>query len=215
MSARIPLPSTLRLFAWITVCALMLLAFASCGSQGTLGPGRFDTVVVDAGHGAHDSGARAYRGSSEKMVALDTAKRVAKGLRKRGFKVIETRTTDVFIPLPRRAAISNAQRNAIFVSIHYNWSPRSSARGVETYYYSPSSFTMASAVQRELARVYSTSDRGVKRRGFYVLRKNAKPSILVECGFLSNPQDNTIAQNAAYRQRIADAIIRGILAARQ
>jgi len=204
-----------RVVAMLFFGALMVFLGAGCQFAGTLGPGRFNTVVIDAGHGAHDSGARAVRGTSEKVVALDTAKRVAAILRRRGFWVIETRTTDVFIPLGRRVAISKGTRNSVFVSIHYNWARRSAARGVETFYYSPQSQVLAQKVQRELSLSYATPNRGVKRRGFYVLRKNSRPAILVECGFLSNPFDNAIAQNASKRQRIAEAIARGIIAARE
>lgn len=199
----------------LIVGALLIFFNAGCEFAGTLGPGRFDTVVVDAGHGGHDRGARAVRGQNEKDICLDTSKRLAAILRRRGFRVVETRTTDVFIPLGRRVAISNGTRNSIFVSVHYNWANRSGARGTETYYHSPQSELLARLVQRELAGSYSTPNRGVKNRGFYVLRNNRRPAILVECGFLSNPQDNAVAQSASGRQRIAEAIARGIIAARQ
>lgn len=204
-----------RLVAAMIVGALMVFLNAGCEYSGTLGPGRFETVVIDAGHGGHDRGARSVRGANEKDVALDTSKRLAAILRRRGFRVIETRTTDFFVPLGGRVAISNRSRNSIFVSIHYNWANRSAARGVETYYYSAESELLARKVQRELSRAYVTSDRGVKRRGFYVLRNNRRPAILVECGFVSNPADNAIAQSASGRQRIAEAIARGIIAARE
>lgn len=194
---------------------LMLFLNAGCGYSGSLGPGRFDTVIVDAGHGGHDSGARSVRGKNEKDVALDTAKRLAAILRRRGFRVIETRNSDYFVTLGRRVEISNSTRNAIFVSVHYNWTRRSAARGVETFFYSPQSELLARKVQREISRSYSTADRGVKRRGFYVLRKNRRPAILVECGFVSNAADNAVAQSASGRQRVAESIARGIMAARQ
>ncbi|MFY8216967.1 MAG: N-acetylmuramoyl-L-alanine amidase [Chthoniobacterales bacterium] len=207
--------SPLRLALVGLFSAFLLFLGAGCEYSGSLGPGRFDTVIVDAGHGGHDSGARSVRGSNEKALALDTAKRLAGILRRRGFRVIETRTSDYFVTLGRRVAISNETRNSIFVSVHYNWTERSSARGLETYYYSPQSQLLANKVQRELAKAVSSNDRGVKRRGFYVLRKNRRPAILVECGFVSNPSDNATAQSASGRQRIAEAIARGIIAARQ
>src|ERR1043165_1845837 len=81
----------------------------------------FDTVVLDAGHGGHDRGA-AIGYVFEKHLALDTARRVEQLLRAQGLKVIMTRSTDVFIPLEGRSTIGNRPRNAIFVSIHYNYS---------------------------------------------------------------------------------------------
>jgi N-acetylmuramoyl-L-alanine amidase len=196
--------SALRLLA----LALAAQLFTSCvGLQGT---GDFDTVIIDAGHGAHDSGARPVSGKYEKDLALDTAKRLRNALRWRGFKVIMTRDTDRFIPLGGRTAISNRTRNSIFVSVHYNHAPWRSAQGIETFYYSDRSERLASNVQKELLKAYRTKDRGVKQRGFFVLRKNNRPAILVECGFLSSPHDNAAAQSASTRQRIADAIARGI-----
>lgn len=207
--------SSLRFALVVLISAVMLFLSGGCEYSGSLGPGRFDTVVVDAGHGGHDSGARSIRGSNEKALALDTSKRLAAILRRRGFRVIETRTSDYFVTLGRRVAISNGTRNSVFVSVHYNWTRRSAARGLETFYYSPQSQILANKVQRELTKSYSSPDRGVKRRGFYVLRKNRRPAILVECGFVSNTSDNSVAQSASGRQRIAEAIARGIIAARR
>jgi N-acetylmuramoyl-L-alanine amidase len=197
--------------------ALLALALfvAGCESYGPIGAGAFTTVVIDPGHGAHDRGARARFGLYEKDLALDTALRLRDCLEKRGFRVVMTRTTDVFIPLDTRVAISNRTPGAIFVSVHYNWDRGRSGHGVETYACSARSFRLARNVERELSCAYRTIDRGVKRGCWIrVLRKNAKPAILVECGFVSNSSDNAVAQNPAGRQRIAEAIARGIAAER-
>ncbi len=190
---------------------IVLLALGGCSDIGQGGAGQFTTVIVDAGHGGHDRGARSVSGRNEKDVALDTALRLRRNLEKRGYRVVITRGGDYFVPLGRRVAISNATRNAIFVSIHYNWAPKRSAAGVETYYYSERSQRLAANIQKELRGTYKTPNRGVKRRGFYVLRNNRRPAVLVECGFLSNPSDNAYAQTEKGRQRIADAVTRGIV----
>jgi len=191
----------------------LLLTFAlavfltGCASS-PYGVGRFGTVVVDAGHGGIDRGAKGTYGTIEKQLALDTAKRVERGLRARGFRVIMTRRGDYFVPLPQRVAISNRQWNAVFVSVHYNYSPRSAPYGTETYYYNSKSYPLAANIQRELSRF--SNSRGVKRARFHVLRNNAKPAALVECGFLTSPYEARKVRSAGYRQRIADAIVRGI-----
>lgn len=174
--------------------------------------GFFDTVVLDAGHGGHDRGARAYKGNHEKVLALDTSKRVARILRQNGLRVIETRTSDYFVPLDQRVAISNRTRNAVFVSIHYNWARRSRASGVETFYCSPRSTRLAANIQREILRPYRAIDRGVKKRSLYVLKNNRRPATLVELGFLSNPSENATIQKSHIRQKLAEAVARGILA---
>ena len=179
------------------------------GCASTRGVGRFHTVVLDAGHGGIDRGAKGVDGSTEKKYALDTAKRVERGLKRAGYRVVMTRKGDYFIALPSRVAISNRRSGAVFVSIHYNWARRSSASGTETFYYNLKSYPLAANIQRELARF--TGNRVVKRSRFHVLRNNARPSALVECGFLSNSSDARKARSSSYRQRVAGAIVRGIV----
>jgi N-acetylmuramoyl-L-alanine amidase len=195
---------------------LLLLAtiFAGCASPYRQGAGDFSTVIVDAGHGGFDRGGRPVSGAPEKVIALDTAKRLAKVLRSKGFRVIETRTSDVFVPLGARTAVSNRMGNSIFVSVHYNWAPRRGARGIEIFYFSPRSWRLASNILRQTTRAYPTENRGVKRARFYVLRMNRRPAVLCELGFVSNPQDNRYLQNRTYRQRLAERIAEGIVAER-
>lgn len=176
--------------------------------------GFFNTVVIDAGHGGHDRGARAYSGKHEKDLVLDTSRRLARILRASGLRVIETRTGDYFVPLGKRVEKLNRTRNAIFVSIHYNWAKRSSARGIETFYHSRNSSRLAANIQDEMVRVYRTPNRGIKNRGFYVLRNSRRPAVLLELGFLSNKAENSIVQRSSTRQRLAESIARGILAER-
>lgn len=146
----------------------------------------------------------------EKDVALDTAKRIERGLKARGFRVVMTRRGDYFVPLPQRVQISNRQRGAVFVSIHYNWAPRRAASGTETYYFNQRSYPLAVNIQDEVRRVAPTPNRGVKRARYHVLRNNNNPSVLVELGFMSNPRELNLIKSARYRQRLADAVVRGI-----
>lgn len=195
----------------LSLVAVFLSGCESTGGYGS-GTGPFHTVIVDAGHGGHDRGARPVFGMPEKALALDTSLRVARLLRAKGYRVIETRSTDVFIPLDRRAEISNRQSGAIFVSIHYNWAPRRAATGLETYYYSPRSRRLAANILREIRSAYPTKDRGVKYARYHVLRNNRKPAVLCELGFLSSPYDNKFVQDPAVRQRLAEKIVAGIIA---
>ena len=201
---------SLRCVAFVITCAL-----AGCVSPYKQGAGKFDTVIIDAGHGGHDRGGRAVSGSPEKVLALDTARRLAAILRTKGFRVIETRTRDVFVPLGSRVASCNSTGSSIFVSIHYNWAPRRGARGVEVYYSSPRSWRLASNILRQATRDYPADNRSVKRSNFYVLRENRRPAVLCELAFLSNTLDNRYAQNSQYRQRLAELVAAGIVAERQ
>jgi N-acetylmuramoyl-L-alanine amidase len=191
------------------------VVLAGCASPYRQGAGKFETVVVDAGHGGHDAGGRSLSGSPEKDLALDTARRIAAALRAKGFRVIETRTGDVFITLDTRTRVSNSAGNSVFVSVHYNWAPRRGARGIEIYYFSPRSWRLATNILGQSLRAYPTKNRGVKRNNYHVLRENRRPAVLCELGFLSNPEDNRYLQSPRTRQQLAESVTAGILAERQ
>jgi N-acetylmuramoyl-L-alanine amidase len=121
-----------------------------------------------------------------------------------------TRDSDVFVPLATRVAIANSYRNAIFVCIHFNATQRAGAGGIETYFYSRDSLPLASAIHNFVAGGAPSSNRGVRRRGYYVLRKTSIPAVLVECGFLTNPTEAAYAQTGSYREKLADEIAAGV-----
>src|SRR5438477_13083926 len=88
------------------------------------------TVVIDAGHGGHDRGGIPGQRVAEKDMTLDVALRLRNILSANGYNVVMTRSTDVFVPLGGRVAIANSYRNAVFVCIHFNATPRSGASGI-------------------------------------------------------------------------------------
>src|SRR4029078_12082300 len=124
--------------------------------------------------------------------------------------VVMTRDSDVFVPLGTRTAIANSYRNAIFVSVHFNSAPRSSAGGIETYFYNRQSLALASAIHHYVAGGAASENRGGRRRGYFVLRRTNMPSVLVECGFLTSPTEAAYVQNASYRQKLAEEIAAGV-----
>jgi N-acetylmuramoyl-L-alanine amidase len=167
-------------------------------------------VVIDAGHGGFDRGGIPGQRVAEKTMNLDVALRLRTVLTASGYRVVMTRSTDVFVPLGTRVAIANSYSNAIFVCVHFNSATRRGANGVETYFYSQESLPLASAIHYNVVGSAPSSNRGVRRRGYYVLRKTRIPAVLVECGFLTNPSEAEYAQSAAYRQKLAEAIARGV-----
>jgi N-acetylmuramoyl-L-alanine amidase len=171
----------------------------------------FKTVVVDAGHGGKDNGAYRQFGGAEKIATLDVAQRLARKLRESDVKVVMTRTSDVFISLEERVAIENEQKNSIFVSIHFNDSRRRAVHGFETYYHSPTSVDLAQAVQDKLTTISRSSNRGVHKANFRVLRLAKYPAVLVECGFLSNRREGGSARDSDYRDQLADKIAEAII----
>ena len=171
----------------------------------------FTTVVVDAGHGGKDTGAYRRYGPPEKIVTLDVAQRLDQKLRESQLKTVMTRTSDVFIPLDERVAIENAQKKAIFVSIHFNDARRRGIRGFETYYHSGVSLELANRVQSKLMTIPRSANRGVHSANFRVLRLATCPAILVECGFLSNRAEGHEARDWEYRELLADRIAEAIV----
>jgi N-acetylmuramoyl-L-alanine amidase len=172
--------------------------------------GSATTVVVDAGHGGFDRGGIPGQRISEKEMTLDVAQRLKDVLTADGYRVVMTRDSDVFVPLRTRIAVANSYRNAIFMCIHFNSAKRVGADGIETYFYGRDSLPLASAVHYFVAGGAPSPNRGVRRRGYYVLRKAKVPAVLVECGFLTNPTEGRYVQMASYRQKLAEEIAAGI-----
>ena len=178
----------------------------------------FNTVVIDAGHGGHDSGT-ASRGLRnrvlEKDLALDVARRLEPKLRAAGFRTIMTRRTDEFITLDDRADASNSYRKSVFVSIHFNDALRRSVHGMEVYHNAKGTYGLARRIERALVSLPGGTYRGVKTARFRVLRKSDGPAVLVECGFLSNRDEATRCASAVYRDQLASRIAQGIIQQRQ
>ncbi len=170
----------------------------------------FRTVVIDPGHGGQDLGGRWGR-VYEKHLCLDTATRLEAYLRSRGINTVMTRDSDYFVTLPQRVAMANHYRDAIFVAVHYNFTPKESVGGLETYFCTPQSYDFACFAHDSLIRHLREQNRGVKFARFYVIRNTACPSILVECGFVSNSGERDSMKSAWYRQSIAEGIGEGIL----
>lgn len=197
-----------------TLFAAMILVMALMAGQ-VRAENSFSTVVIDPGHGGFDQGGIPGQKVPEKMVALDTALRLQKLLERAGLRTVMTRSTDVFVPLSMRSAIANAQSDAIFVSIHYNASPRSGACGIETYSENNRGAALAARIQRQIINRVSTENRGIRSAEYYVLRKCRLPAVLVECGFLTNPVEAQLALTPSYREEVAEQIAAGIIEQRQ
>ena len=199
-----------RILALASVASL-----AACSTVGTHGVKNtsktFSTVIVDAGHGGRDSGAFRRSGPPEKNVTLDVAQRLDHKLRESQIKTVMTRDSDVFIPLNDRVAIENKQKNAIFVSIHFNDSRKRGTRGFETYYHSGASVDLANRIQQKLMTIPNSANGGTHTANFRVLRFANCPAVLVECGYLSNRSEGKQARDSEYRELLADRIAEAIV----
>lgn len=156
--------------------------------------------------------------------------RVKAKLEAEGYQVVTTRTSDTYVDLTDRSRAANASESDIFVSIHINASGSSASQGIETYYYQPyaeypsrinatyhanpirlsMSDTLANAIQSSLINATGAQNQGVKRQTFAVLRETTAPAVLLELGFLSNPQEAARLKTSAYQETLANAIVAGI-----
>ena len=179
------------------------------------------TVVVDAGHGGSDSGAVSSVDSSvkEKDLTLKVTTSLANLLRARGYEVIETRTTDEFVKLAKRAEIANDKSAEIFVSVHFNSAGSSAANGIEILYAPESKVKikkeeqihLARALHEELKKATGSNMRSIKQRpDLAVLRWTEMPAALCELGFLSSPKDMEKIQEDGYHKVLATGIANGI-----
>jgi len=173
-------------------------------------------VCIDPGHGGRDSGTLGADGTLEKTLVLDIARRVRDGLVAEGAVVVMTREDDRFVALARRAAICNDAGAGLFVSIHANGFYEPDVHGFELYYFngcaSDEAPRAAEAIRQAIAAATDARDRGVRRADFSVLAATRCPAVLVEVGYLSNPDEAERLADADYRQDLADAIVGGIVA---
>jgi N-acetylmuramoyl-L-alanine amidase len=171
---------------------------------------RFSTVVIDPGHGGHDKGGQ-WGQVYEKHLALDTATRLEGYLKQRGIRTVMTRRSDYFVTLPGRVSIANRFRNAIFVSVHYNYTWKQDVSGLETFYHGSSSQGLAQCVHQGMLKRVRATNRGVKFARYYVIRNTTIPAVLVECGFVSNATERSRMKRAWYRDALARGIADGIM----
>ena len=214
---------------------------------------KLDRVVIDPGHGGHDTGTIGPTGFMEKELVLDVAHRLGALITQRlGSEVVYTRSDDTFIPLEERTNIANDKKADLFLSIHANSSQLPHIAGSETFYLNfttseealevaarenatsqTSIHDLQTLVQRialnekvqesrELANILqramysglprnrSFKNRGIKKAPFVVLIGAQMPSVLAEIAFLSNPKDESLLKKPDYRQKVAEALFRGV-----
>lgn len=166
-------------------------------------------IVIDPGHGGSDVGAT-RNGIYEKNITLDVSKRVADLLKKKGYEVVMTRTSDQTVSLQDRVKISEEADPEVFVSIHVNSSNSDSPSGLETHYYKDNSLDLAKNVHASMLNHINSNNRGLFKSKFYVINHTTAPAILVEIGFISNPSERAQLVTDSRKQETAKAIVEGI-----
>lgn len=169
-------------------------------------------IVIDPGHGGNDPGAIGKGGVREKDVTLAVSEYLKRYLENDQFKVILTRAEDLEVLLQPRVDVANLRNADLFISIHCNSMPPNNEhiRGIETYYTTPESKELADILHQYLVKELNAPDRRVRKRGLFVTRKTKMPSVLLEIGFVSNPEEEALLNNSGYQRRVAKAIRDGI-----
>lgn len=211
-----------------------LLPLLSGTSAPPAGP---HVIVIDPGHGGKDSGTRSATGHAEKDYTLDWANRLADLLTARGWQVFLTRTNDADESLSNRVAFADEHHADLFVSLHFNAAGSAVHNGVETYCVTPtgmpSSVTrgyednpalafpnnefdaqnlqLALRIHREILAATKAEDRGIRHARFLsVLRAQHRPAVLIEGGYLSNPEEAALIDAPEHRQLLAEAVAKAL-----
>lgn len=181
---------------------------------------RRSCVFLDPGHGGRDTGARSKQGKHppEKDLNLDIVRRTKAKLLCLGYRVMLSRDSDVFVPIFRRVLLAKWGHADIFVSVHFNAAANANARGVEVFYFKDpkrrwrmeQSKRLGNCILNQLCTHLSSPSRGVRHGDLGVIRETAIPAVLVEVAFLSNPAEVKHLRSQNYRQKIAEAISKGI-----
>jgi N-acetylmuramoyl-L-alanine amidase len=171
------------------------------------------TIVLDAGHGGVDMGACGRQGVREKDINLEVTVRLKELLEEAGAKVVLTRIDDSFISLYERPFFANYLFCNLFISIHTNFHSNFNINGIEVYYHSGRNDAkkLAEKVLKGLVAKTKLNSRGVKANDFCVTRETQMPSILVELGYLSNFQEESLLKTADFRIKAAEGIFEGIM----
>ncbi len=183
-------------------------------------PKKMETIVIDAGHGGKDTGTQSEKNHyQEKQLTLLTARLIQQYLAEMGYKAVLTRDSDTFVELASRAQLANSLKAHLFVSIHYNYCESPEAAGIEVYYYKDekdqrlgASKRLGEEVLSRIVKHTGAQSRGTKTANFAVIRETTMPAILIEGGFLSNPEEREKVKDPQYRCYLAWSIARGIQA---
>ena len=169
-------------------------------------------VFIDPGHGGVDNGA-VQNGVLEDEINLQISKKIEAKLKAKGVEVKMSRYDDTYLSLTDRTYMANKEGSDVFVSIHQNSATNSSAKGIETYYYSTrqDSKELATDIQNDLIQATNATDRGVKTANYAVIKTASMSSSLVECGFISNPTEAQNLSSSSYQDKVAEGIVNGIM----
>lgn len=209
----------------ILICACVLAKKGAVYVTGQKVEEQKNCIVIDVGHGGFDSGKVGVNGVQEKDINLQIALKLKDALKKEGITVIMTREEDNGLydenagnkkvqDLQRRCDIINEQKPILAVSIHQNSYTSPEIKGAQVFYYTTSkeSRKLAETIQEALIAHADPENRREAKANdsYYMLKKTSPPIAIVECGFLSNPQEAERLCDEAYQQKLVEAVSLGI-----
>lgn len=209
----------------VLVCACVLAKTSAVYVTGRQVERQKDCIVLDVGHGGFDSGKIGVNGELEKDINLQIALKLKKVLEDNGISVVMTREDDQGLydenarnkkaqDLQRRCDMINDEKPLMTISIHQNSYTSPEIRGAQVFYYTTSSESqkLAETIQKTLIeQVDPENHREAKANdSYYLLKKTDSVIVIVECGFLSNPQEAEKLADEEYQQKMADAICMGV-----
>lgn len=225
------IPFIITLFCCVTVAALaasVRAAESKKTAETSADVREKQVIVLDAGHGGIDSGCVAVNGAYEKDINLDIVKDLGALLTLNGYEVVYTRDDDVSIhdngvegirnqkisDMKNRLEIVKRYPDSVFISVHQNLFTDPAYFGGQMFYTTNNSanFRLARIMQGLFAKLQPGNDREVKLidNGLYLFKSTEQPALLIECGFLSNPEDAANLSSAEYRRKTAFTIYSGI-----
>lgn len=212
-------------FAFVLVIVCSLILDISTTIETNIDESLDYCVVIDAGHGGIDPGSIGYKTKvKESEINLAVAKKLETKLLNSGFRVVMTRPDENGLyglstknykkrdMQKRKEIIKQANPNMV-ISIHMNSYIRHNLRGAQVFYdkNSPISETLAVSIQDQFASKLEKSDKGISIGDYYMLKCTDAPSVIAECGFISNEDDEKLLLNSSYQEKIADCIFYGII----
>ena len=182
-------------------------------------------ICIDSGHGGNDPGKIGVAGTKEKEVNLAIALKLKKSLEKQNIRVIMTRTDDRNLAdangtnektsdMKNRVAKMDSEQPDAVISIHQNSYTDSTAKGAQVFYYSESKEgkKLAEVLQKSLIENADPENHRMAKANtsYYILKNTSAPTVIVECGFLSNPEEERLLNTAQYQEKLVDALQKGI-----
>ncbi len=220
----------MQMVAGISIIALAAIFLLQWGERKVLptlhmtAKGTKEVIVIDPGHGGYDPGKIGVSGTLEKDLNLAIAQKVADLLEKSGYTVYLTRETDVALcqgteknkktaDLKRRLELIQEIKPALVVSIHQN-SYNETTKGAQAFYYANSvkGKELAKSLQDAIKKYLQPENARVEKGNdsYYMLKKTEYPLVIMECGFLSNPEEEALLKDENYQKRLAFAISQGV-----